>query len=129
MPAYDSTLFNPPAPLARVELRNQENGIVLSDVPMLIDSGADVTLIPQTAADTLQLAIIPGSQYELAGFDGNASFAPVVTVELFFCRRTFRGQFLLIDQQWGILGRNVLNVIPLLFDGPRLRWDEYIKGV
>ncbi len=49
MPAYDSTLFNPPAPLARVTLRNPETGAVWSDVPMLLDLGADATLIPQVA--------------------------------------------------------------------------------
>jgi hypothetical protein len=46
MPAYDATLFAPPAPLARVTLRNPVSGAVLPDVPMLLDSGADVTLVP-----------------------------------------------------------------------------------
>jgi hypothetical protein len=49
MPAYDATRFEPPAPLARVILRNPDTGAVWSNVPMLLDSGADVTLIPQTA--------------------------------------------------------------------------------
>jgi hypothetical protein len=31
----------------------------------------------------------------------------------------------LLDQPWGILGRNVLNAVSLLFDGPRLVWDEH----
>jgi hypothetical protein len=61
----------------------------------------------------------------LAGFDGAVSFAPVVGLELLFEQRTFRGQFLLIDQGWGILGRTILNRVPLLFDGPRLTWDEH----
>ena len=42
-----------------------------------------------------------------------------------FGRRIFRGQFLLIDQPIGILGRNILNEVSLLFDGPRLEWTEY----
>ncbi len=54
-------------------------------------------------------------------FDGDTSLAEVVRLELLFCRRTFRGQFLLIDQAWGVIGRNVLNAVPLLLDGPRLR--------
>jgi len=49
MPAYDATRFEPPAPLARVILRNPDTSTTWSDVPMLLDSGADVTLIPQTA--------------------------------------------------------------------------------
>ena len=105
MPAYDATQFQPPAPIAYVTLRNATTGTVASDVPMLLDTGADNT-------------------YELVGFDGNKSLAQVVHVELVFCRRTFRGQFLLIDQFYGILGRNVLNAVPLLLDGPQFTWDE-----
>ncbi len=125
MPAYDTTQFEPPAPLARVTLHNPDTGAIWSDVPMLLDSGADITLIPQTAVSELGVAVVPDSHYELISFDGNISFASVVRLDLIFCHRTFRGQFLLIDKTWGILGRNVLNAVPLLFDGPRLAWDEH----
>ena len=97
MPAYDATRFEPPAPLARVTLRNPDTGEVWSDVSMLLDSGADVTLIPQAAVSMLGVAAVPDRHYELIGFDDNMSFAPVVRLELVFCGRTFRGQFLLID--------------------------------
>jgi hypothetical protein len=128
MPAYDTTQFEPPAPLAQVILRNPDTGAAWSDVPMLLDSGADITLIPQTATSTLGVAVVPDMRYELIGFDGNTSFASVVRLELVFCHRAFRGQFLLIDQAWGILGRNILNTVSLLFDGPRLEWDEHRPG-
>ncbi len=111
MPAYDTAQFDPPAPSAQVTLRNPDNKTIQSDVPMLLDSGADVTLIPQTVVELLGVAIVSDKQYEQTGFDGSVSWAPVVRLELLFCGRTFRGQFLLIDQAWGILGRNVLNAI------------------
>jgi len=76
---------------------------------------------------TLGAAVVPDRRYELVGFDGSVSLASVVRLEPIFCRRTFRGQFLLIDQAWGTLGRNVLNAVSLLFDGPRLVWDEHHK--
>lgn len=125
MPAYDATQFEPPTPLARVTLRNLDTGAVWSEVPMLLGSGADVTLIPQVAVSLLGVAVVPDRRYELISFDGNISFAPVVQLELVFCGQTFRGQFLLIDQEWGILDRNVLNAVALLFDGPHLTWDEH----
>ena len=124
MPAYDGTWFAPPAPLARVTLRNPQTGVARSDVPMLLDSGADVTLVPEEAATLLEVAVVSDQSYELIGFDGATTSAPAVQLELIFCRRTFRGQFLLTNQEWGILGRNVLNAVPLLFDGPRLTWTE-----
>jgi hypothetical protein len=125
MPVYDDRRFDPPAPLAYVTLRNPVTGAIWADVQMLLDSGADVTLIPQAAAGLLGLKLDLDRQYELKGFDGHRSSAPVVQVELIFARRTFRGQFLLIDQSWGIIGRNVLNSVPLVLDGPNLIWDEY----
>lgn len=125
MPAYEREGFSPPAPLARVTLRNPGTGASWSDVPMLLDSGADVTLVPLRALEQLGIEVVPDRRYELVGFDQSASSSPIVRVELAFCGRTFRGQFLLIDQPCGIIGRNVLNSVPLLFDGPRLTWDEH----
>ena len=125
MPAYDATQFQPPAPFAYVTLRNGSTGAAALDVPMLLDTGADVTLIPGAVLDSLGSDIVSNSSYELVGFDGNKSLAQVVHIELVFCRRTFRGQFLLVDQLYGILGRNVLNAVPLLLVGPQFTWDEY----
>ena len=63
-------------------------------------------------------------QYELEGFDGTKSTAPAITAELQFLGKSFRGQFLLIDNWHGVLGRNVLNNLSLLFDGPSRNWKE-----
>jgi hypothetical protein len=124
MPVYDASWFAPPAPLARVTLRNPETGTIWSEVPMLLDSGADVTLVLQAAVSLLAVTVVPDRRYELMDFEGNLSLAPIIRLELLFLRRTFRGQFLLIEQEWGILGRNVLNAVRLLFDGPHLTWGE-----
>ncbi|MBM4049549.1 MAG: hypothetical protein FJ279_31020 [Planctomycetes bacterium] len=90
-----------------------------------MDSGADVTLVPERARTVLGLSLIQDKHYELAGFDGSTSLVLPVRLELLFGGRAFRGQFLLIDQAWGIIGRNVLNAIPLLLNGPHLTWDEH----
>lgn len=52
MPRYDTAQFEPPAPLAQVTLRNPDTGTISSDVPMLLDTGADVSLIPHTSLVT-----------------------------------------------------------------------------
>ena len=128
MPPYDTNQFEPPAPLARVTLRNPDTGAISPDVPMLLDTGADVTLIPRINLNGLNLATLQDKLYELMSFDGSTSFAPVIQLELIFCRRIFRGQFLVIDQAWGIICRNVLNSVPLVLDGPNLTWDEKRSG-
>jgi hypothetical protein len=124
MPAYDATLFDPPAPLARVALRNPENLAILSDVLMLLDSGADVTLLPQASINQLGVAVDAERIYELMSFDGGTSISPVVQLELIFLNRSFRGQFLLIGREWGVMGRDILNHVSLLLDGPNLTWSE-----
>ena len=124
MPAYDSEGFSPPAPVARVTVRNPETGATLTDLPLLIDSGADVTLLPTSAVESLGIAVSEGTNYELLGFDGNTSISAAVRADLIFLIKTFKGQFLLINQEIGILGRDVLNHTSFLLDGPSLNWEE-----
>ncbi len=124
MPMYDDNLFDPPAPLARVTLRHPKNANIVSDVPMLLDSGADVTLIPAASVNQLDLLADADEIYELMGFDGSTSFASVVRLEMLFVDKTFRGRFLIVDQEWGVVGRDILNLVALLLDGPNLTWHE-----
>jgi predicted aspartyl protease len=125
MPIYDAQRFNPPAPVASVTVHQLVNGAVLSDVPMLMDSGADVTLISRDVAEKLGAEPLEETRYELQGFDGSVQMAEVVLLELVFLGKRFKGQFLLIDQPLGVLGRNILNSVAILLDGPRSNWDEH----
>jgi hypothetical protein len=124
MPDYDGRQFDPPAPLARLTVRTLDRARSVSDVAMLIDSGADVTLIPQGCAESLGLVGEIEVGYCLRGLGGSPIAAKVVEAELVFLGRNFRGRFLLVDDECGILGRNVLNNLSLLLDGPRLNWRE-----
>ncbi|MCA9945981.1 MAG: retroviral-like aspartic protease [Anaerolineales bacterium] len=128
MPTYDATLFDPPAPLAQVILRNPQNADQLASVPMLLDSGADVTLIPAESANQLAITAESGAQYELMGFDGSLTVATAVQLEMVFFSKIFRGRFLLIDQAWGIIGRDILNLLSLSLDGPKQIWAELPSG-
>ena len=123
MPSYDGQGFHPPAPVATVTLRTEDGERSLNDVVMLIDSGADVSLIPESSVRQLGLE---GRQedYELIGFDGNKSIGKSVRCELIFLRRAFQGAYLVVDDTTGILGRDVLNHLSLLLDGPGLTWRE-----
>jgi Aspartyl protease len=124
MPDYDSALFSPPAPVVRVTLRNSQTGAIVNDVPMLLDSGADASLLPHSFVDQIGVAVDPNEGYELTGFDGSVSVARVVQLDLIFLRRAFKGRILLMNQEWGLIGRDILNHVSLLFDGPHLHWNE-----
>ena len=114
MPGYEVTDCNPPAPVARVSLRNGE---LVVDVPLLLDSGADVTLLPRNAVDRLGVQLVAGSRYELMGFNGSTTSVPAVVLDLLFLKRAFRGRYLVIEERRGIMGRDILNHLALLLDG------------
>ena len=122
MPEYDTVGSDPPAPVAEVLLRNPQTGAEISPVGMLIDTGADVTLVPRAAA--VQIGCSAVQAHPLSGFDGTVGNYDEVFVALQFLGKTFTGQFLTIDQETGIIGRNILNHLVLTFDGPRLLWSE-----
>jgi hypothetical protein len=58
------------------------------------------------------------------GFDGSISQAQTVQLDLIVLRRRFKGRFLVSRQEWGIIGRDILNHVSLLLDGPYLTWSE-----
>jgi hypothetical protein len=124
MPAYDSNLFDPPAPVAVVSIRDPSGGSSVPHVPMLIDLGSDVSLVPRTSFDELNLEIDPNAGYELEGFDGRRTMAQVAQLDLIFVEKAFRGKYVIIDSNMGILGRDVLNHVAVLLDSPRLSWHE-----
>ncbi len=112
MPPYDDCLFVPPAPLARVVVRHPEREQSIEDVPMLIDSGADATLLPRSAATSLGLEGT-GERYQPVGFDGTVSESEAVLASLTFLRRNFRGRYLLTEAEVGVIGRDILNQLEI----------------
>jgi hypothetical protein len=109
--------------LPEVRIRHPDHQHSVADVPMLIDSGADTTLLPKPAAASLGIAST-GERYPVVSFDGTTSEAEAVRADLEFLNKRFRGRFLLIDAEIGIIGRNVLNNVRLLLDGPALTREE-----
>ena len=91
---------------------------------MLIDSGADVALLPQSAVAALGI-VGKGERHQLAAFDGTISESESVRADLVFVNKRFRGRFLLVDAEVGVLGRDVLNNVRPLLDGSVLSWEEW----
>ena len=68
MPAYEGGAFEPPAPVARVGVVGPAGE--QSEVPMLLDSGADTSVVPRRIADAVGATVRP-SIYSLELFDGS----------------------------------------------------------
>jgi len=83
-----------------VIVRSPLTGATISGVPMLLDSGADVSLLPrELIAGPLDATGEP-KQYELEAFDGTRSLAPVAQLELRFLNKSFAGN------SWSLMDRS-----------------------
>ena len=129
MTPYDGQLYQPPAPVASLTLRTLDGrDQTVADVSAVLDTGADVTLIPRWAVEQLGLIPKTDEDVKLAGFDGTIRLAESVELEVSFQGGRFQGRFALVDQPHGIVGRNLLNHFRLLFDGPAKTWQRVTTG-
>jgi len=94
---------------------------------MLIDTGADISVIPGWVIEALGLDTGSGKAYKTIAFDGSVSSHYAVNVEMTFLNKQFRGQFLVVDDAIGIIGRNILNRLDLLLGGKQLEWREVVS--
>jgi hypothetical protein len=124
MPSYDAVRYSPPAPIAQVTLR-APSGATVPDVLLLLDTGADITLLPRSAVTRMGIKTDSNVRYELVGFDGNRSTTQGVDLDMIFLQKAFRGRYLLIDEARGILGRDVLASVSILLNGPAGEWTEH----
>jgi predicted aspartyl protease len=120
MPEYESTGYNPPAPVARVTVIGDGEPVV--DVPLLIDTGADGSVIPRTVALLVGADLTPAADL-IVSYTGERLHCEQATLTVKFERVTVKGPFLVVDTEQGVLGRNVLNSLVLVMDGPGLYWN------
>lgn len=123
MTKYDNTHHNPPAPVAWVVIEHPDTGAKVSAVPMLIDSGADLTLLPAAIIEQLGLLLDTETGYELEGYDASRKIAHPATAVLEVGAFRFKGAYLFADREIGILGRNILNRVIVELNGPNLTWS------
>lgn len=91
MPVCNSSEFDPPAPTAQVSFVNPETGQRIDSVPMLLDTGADVAVIPQTLARSLN-ATERSTAYEIGYLESDAGTLPSVRLEMRWLDRSFTGE-------------------------------------
>ncbi len=115
--------FDPPAPLAEIILRNIETGERVKTVSVLLDTGADVSLLPSSAIEKLQIEP-SGEKVKLVGFGESENIADAYTLQIIFLGKRLTGDYCAIDDEIGILGRDVLNQFSIIFDGKSLEWNE-----
>ena len=122
MTKYDAS-YDPPAPIAEIALRNFETGEKIKNIFALLDTGADISLLPSRVVKSLN--IDPLSEHiKLIGFDNKNDLFELYELQVIFLGKRFYGNYCVIDDETGIIGRDILNQISITFDGINLEWKE-----
>ena len=112
--------LRPPAPFVHVTLRAPVGADELTNQPAQLDTGADRTVIPWSAVESLKLVQLDTIQ--IGGFGGVKQSVPTFAVQLGL--RLFPAVTIEViaskDESWVLLGRDVLNRHCFVLDGPRL---------
>ncbi len=118
-----NTQKDPPAPFVRVTLRHPRTGNELRDLPAQLDTGADCSLIPVKIAEGLGLDF--SGHWNIVGVGGTSEIMTLYSVSILIhnlpeCVIEVPTH---ANEPWIILGRDVLNSIRLLLDGPNLKLE------
>jgi hypothetical protein len=113
----------PPAPFVHVTVQPPGGATAVSELPALLDTAADITVIPAQVADDLHL--VPLGEVPIGGFDGRVTWVSTFLIQLGL--RQFLPRVIRVvasrDEPYVLLGRDVLNGYRLLLDGPQLRLE------
>ena len=112
---YDKKNFNPPAPVLEVSLSIPNSQLIVK-LPALLDSGADITVIPQAIPQQLQLKYV--DEVLAIGYDGIQKKTFVYSVQIIL---QGLGDFIIetitSDTEYVIIGRDILNKWSILLKG------------
>lgn len=124
---YDDS-FDPPAPCLSVRVIHPRQSNLTDTIRAQLDTGADITVVPQAVVNRLGLLRVGDAL--ILGYNEVPDVLPLyqfdmdVDVELIRDVRAvaYRGDLLL-------LGRDVLNHLRVLLDGPSLTFDLTIPSL
>ncbi|WP_423225105.1 hypothetical protein [Candidatus Amarolinea aalborgensis] len=123
MPAYHTGSFDPPAPVGVASFVNLGNERQIDNVPMLLDTGADVSFVPESVRQAVE-AEKQETAYEIEYLEGRTpSLLASVYLQMKWQGLKFTGSYLVTTASYGVIGRNILNRLVLVLDGPSQQWE------
>lgn len=112
--AFDLS-FSPPAPVLPIGVGGIDLGAPTTMVRMLVDTGADCTLIPVHVARALRLPLV--DRVELRGVGAEATPVSVHAARVLIAGVRIVARLMAFEDE-ALLGRDILNRFSLAIDGP-----------
>jgi hypothetical protein len=113
-----STQYTPPAPVLEIQLAAPGESPLIGPINAVVDSGSDGTLIPGRYLEAVEAIGI--GEALLYGVLGDVRSVDLYEVDIQLGAHVLPGVVAIYDEMGGevILGRNVLNKLILVLDGP-----------
>ncbi len=120
-------LYYPPAPALEIRLGYPEESLKLGPFVAMLDTGADGTLVPQAWIDELGAPFV--DDIRIRSHWGEWRNVQIFTVDLGVGPLRLPAVEVLGDETGDeiVLGRNVLNKLRLLLDGPKAKVELLSK--
>lgn len=119
---YDQDRFDPPAPLVTIQIIHPSQKETKTNAEMKLDSGSDITCIPisiNKEIPHLRSGFILADDY-----DGNRTVRTTRYVTLKIGKKEFPAiEVIEINDEIGLLGRDILNLFKTNLDGPNLEFE------
>jgi len=113
--------YNPPAPSLKVRF-NSPTSTHSIEIQAKIDTGADITVLPQHAISELRL--IPAGRLSVSSFDGREERKYTYFVNLHFNNFKFpMVEAIGAKRRDALLGRDVLNLLKTMLDGKTMSFE------
>jgi predicted aspartyl protease len=112
--AFDQS-YNPPAPVLPVGIGGIDAGSPTTMLRMLVDTGADCTLIPVDVARALRLPLV--DKVEVRGVGAAARPVSVHAAQVLIAGMRVVARLMAFEDE-ALLGRDILNRLAIEIDGP-----------
>lgn len=116
---------SPPAPFLPIAVAHPHRPAALQRLPAKLDTAADITALPTT--QVLALGLPQRRLLEVVGYDSRPMAVPTHDAILEVADFRVRLEVVAITEDHALLGRDVLNLLRLLLDGPAL-WLEVLPS-
>ncbi|MBI3360126.1 MAG: hypothetical protein HY023_03345 [Chloroflexi bacterium] len=109
---------SPPAPFVAIAVAHPLRRNAFQSTSAKLDTAADITALP--IAQVQALALPQKRLLEVTGFDNRLAAVPTYDAIIEVAPIRVRLEAIAIAEEYALLGRDVLNLLRLLLDGPAL---------